>query len=222
MTGRVTGEPPKTDGPGERADRSPASEAASAPRPRLLAIRHGETSWSRDRRHTGRTDLPLLAEGEAQAAALAGRLADQPLAAVLCSPRQRARRTAELAGLAGGESAPPMVVDPDLAEWDYGAYEGRTTASIRRERPGWDLFADGVPEGETIDEVAARADRVVARVLAAGGDVACVAHAHVLRVLAARWLGLEPSAARWFVLGPGSLSILGWEREHRVIEHWNT
>jgi len=186
-------------------------------RHRLVLIRHGETEWSRAGRHTGRTDLPLSDDGEVQASALASRLDSWRFAAVLCSPLARARRTAQLAGLDGR-----VEPDPDLVEWDYGAYEGRTTASIRQERPGWDLLDDGVPGGETLEEVAARADKVVARALASGGDVACVAHAHLLRVLAARWLGLDPSAARYLVLGPASVSVLGWERERRVIVQWNT
>ncbi len=186
-----------------------------------------------ERRHTGRTDLPLLEVGEAQAEGLAPRLTKFSFSAVLCSPLERAVRTAELAGLGdtpGGEgdiedpegAHHGIQIDPDLAEWDYGRYEGRTTVAIREERAGWDLFLDGVPEGESIDEVAARADRVVNRVLRSEGDVACVAHAHVLRVVAARWLGLEPTAAGLMVLGPASISVLGWERERRVIEHWNT
>jgi len=184
--------------------------------PRMVLVRHGETAWSRDRRHTGRTDIPLTPFGERQAAALAPRLAGWKLAEVLVSPLSRASRTADLADL----EAPRT--DPDLLEWDYGDYEGRTTTAIREDHPGWDLFADGVPGGETIHEVAARADRVIARVRAGGGDVACVAHAHLLRVLAVRWLGVEPGAARFLVLGPATVSVLGWEREQPVIEHWNT
>ena len=202
-------------------------------RPRAVLIRHGETAWSLARRHTGRTDLPLLEVGEAQAEGLAPRLTKFSFGAVLCSPLERAVRTAELAGLGDTPGRDGAIedsegtdhgiqIDPDLAEWDYGRYEGRTTVDIREERPGWDLFLDGVPEGETIDDVAARADRVVERVLGSTGDVACVAHAHVLRVVAARWLGLEPTAAGLLVLGPASISVLGWERERRVIEHWNT
>ncbi len=184
--------------------------------PRVVLIRHGETAWSRDRRHTGRTDIPLTPLGEDQAAALAHRVAGWNFAEVLVSPLVRARRTAELAGLGHGE------VDPDLAEWDYGDYEGRTTVAIQETRPGWDLFGDGVPHGETIHEVATRADRVIARIRAGSGDAAIVAHAHLLRVLAVRWLGVDPVSARYLVLGPASLSVLGWERDQSVIDHWNT
>jgi probable phosphoglycerate mutase len=184
--------------------------------PRMLLVRHGETAWSRDRRHTGRTDIPLTPLGEVQAAALAPRLAGHPVTQVLVSPLVRARHTADLAGL---EDPEPTA---DLLEWDYGDYEGRTTAAIREDHPGWDLFADGVPGGETIHQVATRVDRVIARARAGTGDTVCVAHAHLLRVLAVRWLDVDPRSARFLVLGPASLSILGWEREQPVIERWNT
>jgi broad specificity phosphatase PhoE len=183
--------------------------------PRVALIRHGETAWSRDRRHTGRTDIPLTPLGEAQAGLLAPRLAGWELTDVLVSPLVRATRTARLAGL------DTVELEPDLVEWDYGDYEGRTTAAIRVERPGWDLFGDGVPHGETLHEVATRVDRVIARIRGGSGDVACVAHAHLLRVLAVRWLGLDPVSARYLVLGPASFSVLGWERDQAVIEHWN-
>jgi probable phosphoglycerate mutase len=179
-------------------------------------IRHGETEWSLNGRHTGRTDLPLLPEGEAQARALRPKLAGYQLEAVLTSPLLRARQTCAVAGL--GELA---VVDPDLAEWDYGDYEGLTTPEIRQDRPGWELFADGVPDGETAADVGVRVDRVIARVRALEGDVALVAHAHLLRVLAARWVGLPPDRARSFTLGPASLSVLGWERTEPVVSRWN-
>jgi broad specificity phosphatase PhoE len=183
---------------------------------RVVLIRHGETAWSRDRRHTGRTDIPLTPRGEEQAGALADRLDGREFAEVLVSPLSRATATAELAGLGR------VAVTPDLVEWDYGDYEGRTTAAIREDRPGWELFTDGVPHGESLHQVAARVDRVIARIRAGSGDVACVAHAHLLRVLAVRWLGIEPEAARYLVLGPASIGVLGWEREQPVIEHWNT
>jgi len=183
---------------------------------RCVLIRHGETEWSLTGRHTGRTDLPLLPEGEAQARALAPTMAAYQFAAVLCSPLLRARATCALAGL--GEGA---VTDDDLAEWDYGSYDGVTTAEIRAERAGWDLFSDGAPGGETADQVGARVDRVIERVRAVDGDVACVAHSHVLRVLAVRWIGLPPTAGRSLVMGPAAYSELGWEREHPVITHWN-
>ena len=149
-------------------------------------------------------------------AALAPRLAGWRFADGPGQPPGRARRTAELAGLEAPEPT------PDLLEWDYGDYEGRTTPAIRQDRPGWDLFADGVPGGETLHQVATRADRVIARVRAGTGDVVCVAHAHLLRVLAVRWLGVDPASARFLVLGPASVSVLGWEREQPVVEHWNT
>jgi len=183
--------------------------------PRVALLRHGETAWSRDRRHTGRTDIPLTSLGEAQATALAPRLAGWDSADVLVSPLARATRTAQLAGLDAFE------IEPELVEWDYGDYEGRTTADIRQDRPGWDLFGDGVPHGETLHEVATRVDRVIARIRSGSGDVVCVAHAHLLRVLAVRWLGTDPVSARFLVLGPASFSVLGWERDQAVIEHWN-
>jgi broad specificity phosphatase PhoE len=189
----------------------------------LILLRHGETEWSRTRRHTGRTDIPLTPAGEAAAAALAPALARRQLRAVFTSPAQRAVRTAELAGLTGAKP------DPDLWEWDYGGYEGRTTADIRQQRPGWYLWRDGVipggagHPGETIQQVAARADAVLDRVrpLLADGDVALVAHSHLLRVLTARWLGLEPSAGRFFQLDTGTLSTLGTEHDESVIHTWN-
>ncbi len=181
-----------------------------------MLIRHGETEWSRTGRHTGRTDLPLLPEGERQAEALAPKLAAYTWAAVLTSPSIRARRTCELAGLGQG-----AIVDPDLLEWDYGSYDGLTTAEIRRDRPGWDLFRDGAPGGESAADVGVRVDRVIRRVQDMPGDVVCVAHAHVLRVMAAHWIGQDVAVARCFVLGPASLSQLGWDREQAVISMWN-
>jgi broad specificity phosphatase PhoE len=183
---------------------------------RCVLLRHGDTEWSRSGRHTGRTDLPLLPEGEEQVFSQRLRLAAYSFSLVLTSPLSRARRTCELAGL--GES---VVVDPDLLEWDYGAYEGRRTVDIREERPGWNLFDEGAPGGERVADVGARVDRVIARVRTAPGDVACVAHAHVLRVLAARWVGLEATGGRYFVLGPAALSVLGWERGRPVVRQWN-
>ncbi len=186
------------------------------PAPRCVLVRHGETEWSRDGRHTGRTDLPLLPEGVEQAKALYPVLSTRTFAAVLTSPLLRARETAVLAGL--GSDA---VVDPDLAEWDYGAYEGVTTTQIHEARPGWELFADGVPDGESAEAVAARVDRVITRVRATPGDVACVAHSHVLRVLAARWMGLDPTVGRNLMLDPAAVSELGWDRGHPVLLSWN-
>jgi broad specificity phosphatase PhoE len=183
---------------------------------RCLLVRHGETEWSRSGRHSGRTELDLLAEGEAQARALAPRMEPFRSATVLTSPLRRARRTCDLIGL-----GPDAVVEPDLSEWDYGSYDGRTTKEIRAERPGWNLFDDGTPDGEGAIEVGRRVDRVIARIRAAPGDVVCVAHAHVLRVLGARWIGLEPAGGRHFLLAPCSVSELGWEREEPVIATWN-
>jgi broad specificity phosphatase PhoE len=189
----------------------------------LILVRHGETEWSASGRHTGRTDIPLTARGEAAARELRPALERRQVRAVFTSPAVRARRTADLAGLDGAKQ------DPDLWEWDYGGYEGRTTAEIRAERPGWKLWRDGVPPGdaehpgETIAEVGARTDAVLSRVrpLLDDGDVALVAHGHVLRVLTARWLGLEPAAGRLFRLDTGTLSVLGTEHGEPVIQAWN-
>lgn len=189
----------------------------------LILLRHGETEWSRQRRHTGRTDVPLTPEGEAAAAALAPALAARQVRAAFTSPAQRAVRTAELAGLTMAKA------DPDLQEWDYGGYEGRTTPDIRSTRPGWYLWRDGVIRGdgthpgETVQQVGARADAVLGRVrpLLGQGDVVLVAHAHLLRVLTARWLQLEPAAGRLFRLDTGTLSVLGTEHDEPVIGSWN-
>ena len=186
---------------------------------RLLLIRHGETEWSRTRRHTGRTDIPLEPEGEAAARRLRPRLADETFAIVLSSPLQRAWRTAELAGL--GDRARR---EDDLQEWDYGDYEGRSTADIRKERPGWDVWRDGCPGGETVEEVGARADRVIARALEAAGEdgtAALVAHGHLLRILGARWAELGASAGGRLALSTAAVCELGHERERRVVLRWN-
>lgn len=186
--------------------------------PAVYLARHGETAWSLSGQHTGRTDLPLTERGERQACALGGRLRGVNFAKVLTSPSQRAKRTAELAGF--GDVA---EVDPDLAEWDYGHYEGRRTADILAERPGWFLFRDGAPGGETPDQAGARADRVIQRVRAVGGNVLIFSSAHILRVLAARWLGLEAAAGRYYLLDTSSLSILGYEHNlsEPAIRLWN-
>jgi broad specificity phosphatase PhoE len=189
----------------------------------LILIRHGETVWSRMGRHTGRTDVRLTDAGRAAAAALAPALARRDIVAVFTSPASRAAQTAKLAGLADAQ------VDPDLWEWDYGGYEGRTTAEIRAQRPGWYLWRDGVipgdaaHPGETIEHVGGRADAVLGRVspLLRGGDVALVGHGHLLRVLTARWLGLGPAAGRHFRLDTGTLSTLGTEHHEAVISSWN-
>jgi broad specificity phosphatase PhoE len=183
----------------------------------LILVRHGETEWARDGRHTGRTDVPLTPRGEEQARSLAPLLAEREIVLTLVSPAQRARRTAELSGLTGTET------DDRLWEWDYGAYEGRTTPQIGEERPGWYLWRDGVVGGETVEQVGARVDGVLDRVRPnlAGGDVALVAHGHVLRVLTARWLGLPPAGGRLFRLDTGTLSTLGTEHDQPVIRSWN-
>jgi broad specificity phosphatase PhoE len=189
----------------------------------LILARHGATEWSATGRHTGRTDVPLTASGAAAAAALAPLLARRAVTAAFTSPASRAVRTATLAGL------PDAKPDPDLQEWDYGGYEGRTTAQIQSERPGWRLWRDGVipgdaaHPGETLAQVGARADAVLARVrpLLAAGDVALVAHGHLLRVLTARWLQLEPAAGRLFRLDTGTVSVLGTEHGQPVLQAWN-
>jgi probable phosphoglycerate mutase len=178
-------------------------------------LRHAETEWSRDGRHTGRTDIPLTDEGRERARALRERIAGHDFALVLSSPLARARETAELAGLT------PQLRD-ELLEFDYGEYEGITTDQIRRERPDWYLWRDGSPGGETPDDVGRRVDRVIDEALRADGDVAIVAHGHVLRALAARWIEQPAAFGGRLRLDTGSLSVLGFEREVRVIRRWNT
>lgn len=182
----------------------------------IWLVRHGETEWSRSGAHTGRTDLPLTDAGRAQAEALGRKLRGHSFALVLTSPMQRARETCRLAGF--GDAA---QIDPDLCEWNYGDYEGRTTPEIRRERPDWSLWRDGVTNGETIEQVAARAERILARCMKADGDVALFAHGHILRILTASWLDLPPADGSLFALGTATLSSLGYERETRVITRWN-
>ena len=182
----------------------------------VVLVRHGETEWSREGKHTGRTDVPLTDLGRGQAQAVGAALRERRFALVLTSPLARALETCRLAGL--GDEA---VLRDELREWDYGAYEGRRTTEIRKEVPGWTLWSDGVPEGETIDEVAARVDRVLAELRSLEGEALIFAHGHVLRVLAARWLGLEPQAGALFALDPATISILGYERETSVIRLWN-
>jgi broad specificity phosphatase PhoE len=193
----------------------------------IVLARHGETEWSRDRRHTGRTDIPLTENGRRQAAILRDALAGRGFSRVLSSPLSRALETCRLAGL--GERA---ELSGDLCEWDYGEYEGITTAEIRTRRPDWSLWRDGCPDGEAASDVGRRVDRVLAslgdpRGDASGttprwdGDAAVFAHGHVLRVLTARWLGLGPEAGALFKLDTGTLSALGYERETRVITRWN-
>ena len=182
----------------------------------VFAIRHGETAWSLSGQHTGTTDIPLTDNGRRLAERLGPVLAKEAFALVLCSPMQRARETCELAGL--GDRA---VIDPDLAEWNYGQYEGLTTKQIYEGATGWLIFQDGCPGGETPDEVGARVDRVIARARATSGDVALFAHGHVLRVLAARWVGLSAGAGQHFLLDTGTLCVLGYYREVPAVRIWN-
>lgn len=179
-------------------------------------IRHGETEWSRSGRHTGRTDLPLTDAGRRVAGALAPVLGRESFALVLASPLKRAQETCELAGL--GDR---VQVDPDLLEWNYGEYEGLTPAEIHERAPGWLLFTDGAPGGERPDDVGRRADRVIARARAAPGNVVVFAHGHLLRVLAARWLGWPVAAGRHFLLDTGTVNVLSAYREGPAIRRWN-
>ena len=182
----------------------------------IVLARHGETEWSRDRRHTGRTDIPLTGNGRRQAGVLGDALAGRSFERVLSSPLSRALDTCREAGL--GEQG---ELSGDLCEWDYGEYEGITTAEIRTRRPGWNLWRDGCPGGETAADVGRRADRVIESLGGLEGDAAVFAHGHVLRVLTARWLGLGPEAGALFKLDTGTLSVLGYERETRAITRWN-
>ena len=186
--------------------------------PVVYLARHGETAWSLSGQHTGRTDLPLTEGGERNARALGARLRGLVFAKTFTSPLQRAVRTCELAGFGNGAE-----LDPDLMEWDYGQYEGRRTAEILEERPDWQLFRDGCPGGETPAEIGARADRVVSRVRAVHGDALLFSSGHILRVLAARWLGLEAAGGRYFVLGTAALCILGYEHNlgEPAVRLWN-
>ena len=182
----------------------------------VLLARHGQTDWSRDHRHTGRTDVPLTPDGERQAEQLGRALAGRAFDRVLTSPLSRAAETCRLAGF--GDRAEAR---DELVEWDYGDYEGLTTASIREQRPGWSLWGDGCPGGESAGDVGARAERVLAELRDAGQDAILFAHGHVLRVLTARWLALGPEEGALFALDTGTLSALGWEREQAVIKLWN-
>ena len=184
----------------------------------VYLARHGETAWSRSGQHTGRTDLPLTANGRRNAELLGARLKGLQVARVLTSPLQRARQTCELAGF-----GPGAQVDADLVEWDYGQYEGRRSAEILQERPGWDLFRDGCPGGETPEQIGARAERVAERVRAAGGNVLIFSSGHFLRVLAGRWTRMPLDGGRYLMLGTASLSMLGYENDpsRPVIRLWN-
>jgi broad specificity phosphatase PhoE len=186
----------------------------------LWLIRHGETEWSASGRHTSRTDIPLTDKGRERAEVLGKFLAARTFAAVFRSPMLRAKETCEIAGF--GAQA---VVDEGLMEWDYGVYEGRTSKEIQAEIPGWSVWTNPILGGETVEQVGLRADGVIARALAAagadGGKVALFGHAHILRILAARWIGLDARGGSMFTLGTGSVSVLGWERDTRVIQGWN-
>lgn len=185
-------------------------------RANIWLIRHGETAWSLSGQHTGKTELELTARGQVMAKAIGRQLAGRKFALVLSSPRARARETCRLAGYAD-----VVQVDDDLQEWNYGAYEGRTGTDIAKEIPGWSIWRDGVRDGETIDQVAARAELVIKRAIESTGDVALFAHGHILRILAARWLGLPAEGGRFFALDAGSISILGYEHDLQVLSEWN-
>jgi broad specificity phosphatase PhoE len=184
--------------------------------PEVVLVRHGETEWTRSGQHTGRTEIPLTERGRQQGVAVGAALRGRQFALVLTSPLERAAETCRLAGY--DEVAERR---DELMEWDYGAYEGRKTIDIREQRPGWTLWRDGVPGGETAADVGARVDRVIAELRALTGDALVFAHGHVLRVLAARWVGLGPEAGQLLALDPGTLSVLGYERETPVLRSWN-
>ena len=182
----------------------------------IYVIRHGQTAWSLSGQHTGTTDLPLTDNGRRRAERLRPLLLNETFALVLVSPMQRARQTCELAGLGNG-----AVLDADLVEWNYGEYEGLTPKQIHEKVPGWLIFRDGCPGGEMPEQVGARVDRVITRARAVEGDVALFAHGHVLRVLAARWIGLPPCAGQHFLLETGTLCVLGYYREIPAVSVWN-
>lgn len=181
---------------------------------KIYLVRHGETEWSLNGRHTSTTDLPLTPDGLRRAALLEPFFADHAFSMVLCSPRLRARQTASALGVA-------FEIDPGLVEWNYGDYEGLTTDEIRSRAPAWTVFSQSCPNGESAEEVGSRVDQVINRARSASGDVLLVSHSHCLRVLAARWLGLEPQAGRFFRLDTGTWSRLGWEHGLPVIEVWS-
>ena len=187
-----------------------------ADRPRAWLVRHGETEWSKSGKHTSFSDIPLTERGREEAGLVRARLGSRHFALVLSSPRVRALDTARLAGFGS-----QVETDENLAEWNYGIYEGRTTAEIRETEPGWSIWTEDITDGETAAQVATRVERVIARVRAADGDALVFAHKHVLRVLAARWLDLSPTEGRHLALDTASISILGWEREDPVVERWN-
>jgi probable phosphoglycerate mutase len=187
--------------------------------PRLFLARHGDTAWTDSRQHTGRTDLPLNERGEERARQIGERLRRFSFVRVFTSPLQRASKTCALAGF--GEVA---EVDPDLVEWDYGRFEAKLTRDILKERPGWEMFRDGCPDGESPQDVAARADRFIARARDIDGDVLAFSSGHIIRMIAARWLGLPPAAGRFFFCRPASVGVLGFEhgsRDEPIIGLWN-
>ncbi len=184
------------------------------PAQRIFLVRHGETEWSRSGQHTGRTDIPLTEHGREQAAALGCGLPDRAFP-IWSSPLSRARETCKLAGFE------PARIDEDLLEWNYGVYEGRTTADIQKDIPGWSVWDSPIPEGESIEQVGERVDRVIARLLETSEDVGLFAHGHILRILAARWIGLPPVGGRLLALDTATISVLGYERKTRVVRQWN-
>jgi probable phosphoglycerate mutase len=187
--------------------------------PRLFLARHGDTAWTESRQHTGRTDLPLNERGEEHARQLGQRLQGFSFVRVFTSPLQRAAKTCALAGFGA-----VAQVDPDLVEWDYGRFEGKLTSGIEKERPNWDLYRDGCPGGESPEDVAARADRFVARVKDLGGDILAFSSGHIIRMIAARWNGLAPAAGRIFVCRPASVGVLGFEHgraDQPILYLWN-
>lgn len=187
--------------------------------PEIVLVRHGETAWSRSGQHTGRSDIPLTPEGEAAAGQLAARLQGRSFACIWTSPSQRARTTCALAGFGAASE-----VKQDLAEWNYGAYEGRTTKDIQQERPAWQLFRDGCPAGEVVADVGIRADRIIAAARTVDDDILIFSSAHFLRVLTARWIGLPPTGGSLLFLGTASISTLGYEhnRSEPILRSWNT
>jgi broad specificity phosphatase PhoE len=189
---------------------------SEAEHPEIVVVRHGETEWSLTGRHTGNTDVPLIESGRERARVLASELAGRSFSLVLCSPLRRVRETCELAGF--GDVA---VLCEELREWDYGDYEGLTTPQIRERDPHWNLWRDGCPGGEKPAQVGARADRALERLRGAGGDALAFAHGHILRVVTARWIGLEAAGGARFALGAGSIGVLGYERETEVVTRWN-
>ena len=187
--------------------------------PKLYLARHGDTAWTESHQHTGRTDLPLNARGEQHARQLGERVRPFSFRRIFSSPLQRATKTCELAGFGAR-----VELDHDLIEWDYGRFEGKRTSDILRERPGWELYHDGCPDGESPEDVAARADRFLARIRGVDGDVLAFSSGHIIRMIAARWLGLPPAAGRFFFCEPASLGVLGYEHDSRaapVIRLWN-